>query len=53
MFFSFSPAEILCISSRVLLYVFRFNISFCVNNGSEKKKKKERKGITQSQGEKI
>ena len=25
--------------SRVLLYVFRFNFSFCVNNGLEKKKK--------------
>ena len=37
MFFSFSPTEILYISSRVLLYVFRFNFSFCVNNGLEKK----------------
>ena len=38
MFFSFSPTEILYISSRVLLYVFRFSFSFCVNNGSEKKR---------------
>ena len=37
MFFSFSPTEILYISSRVLLYVFTFNFSFCVNNGLEKK----------------
>ena len=37
MFFSFSPTEILYISSRVLLYVFRFNFSFCVNNDLEKK----------------
>ena len=36
MFFSFSPTEILYISSRVM-YVFRFNFSFCVNNGLEKK----------------
>ena len=45
MFFSFSPTEILYIFSRVLLYVlgsifFRFNFPFCVNNGSEKEKKK-------------
>ena len=39
MFFSFSPTEILYISSRVLLYVFRFNFYFCVNNGLEKKQK--------------
>ena len=38
MFFSFPPTEILYISIRVLLYVFRFNFSFCVNNGLEKKK---------------
>ena len=37
MFFSFSPTEILYISNRVLLYVFRFSFCFCVNNGSEKK----------------
>ena len=37
MFFSFSPTKILYISSRVLLYVFSFNFSFCVNNGLEKK----------------
>ena len=37
MFFSFSPTEILYISSRVLLYVSKFNFSFCVNNGLEKK----------------
>ena len=37
MFFSFSPTEILYISSRALLYVFRFDFSFCVNNGLEKK----------------
>ena len=36
-FFSFSPNEILPISSRVLLYVFRFNFPFSVNNGLEKK----------------
>ena len=36
-FFSFSPAEILYISTRVLLYVFGFNFSFCVNNGLEEK----------------
>ena len=38
MFFSFSPTEILYISSRVLLHVFRFNFSFCVNNGLERKR---------------
>ena len=38
MFFSFPPTEILYISSRVLLYVFRFNFSFCVNSGLEKKR---------------
>ena len=37
MFFSFSPTEILYISNSVLLYVFRFNFSFFVNNGLEKK----------------
>ena len=37
-FFSFSPTEIPYIYSRVLLYVFRFDFSFCVNNGLEKKK---------------
>ena len=37
MIFSFSPTEILYISSRVLMYVFKFNFSFCVNNGLEKK----------------
>ena len=37
MFFSFSPTEILYISSEVLLYVFKFKFSFCVNNGLEKK----------------
>ena len=37
MFFSFSPTEILYISSRVLLYVSKFNFSFCVNNGLGKK----------------
>ena len=37
MFFTFSPTEILYISSRALLYAFRFNFSFCVNNGLEKK----------------
>ena len=36
--FSFSPTEILYISSRVLLYIFRFSFSFCVNNGLEKKR---------------
>ena len=36
MFFSFSPTEILYISSEVLLYVFKFKFSFCVNNGLEK-----------------
>ena len=46
MFFSFSPTEILYISSRVLLYIFRFSFSFCVNNGLEKKKNK--KDITSS-----
>ena len=41
MFFSFSATEILYISSRVLLYVFRlFNFSFGVNNGLAKKKEK-------------
>ena len=40
MFFSFSPTEIRYISSRVLLYVFRFNFFLCVNNGLEKNKKK-------------
>ena len=45
MFFSFSPTEILYIYifSRVLLYVLRFNFSFCVNNGLEKKKKKKKR----------
>ena len=38
MFFSFSPTEILYKSSRVLFHVFRFNFSFCVNNGLEKKR---------------
>ena len=42
MFFSFSPTEILYISSRVLFYVFRFNFSFCLNNGLEKKNKKKK-----------
>ena len=37
MFFGFSPTEILYISSEVLLYVFKFKFSFCVNNGLEKK----------------
>ena len=37
MFFSFSSTEILYISSRVPLDVFRFSFSFCVYNGSEKK----------------
>ena len=37
MFLSFSPTEILSITSRVLLYVFKFNFSFCVNNDLEKK----------------
>ena len=37
MFFCFSPTEILHISSSVLLYVFWFNFSFCVNDGLEKK----------------
>ena len=37
MFFSFPTTEILYISSRVLLHVFRFNFSFSVNNGLEKK----------------
>ena len=37
MLFSFSRTEILDISSSVLLYVFKFNFSFCVNNGLEKK----------------
>ena len=45
MFFSFSPTEILYISSRVLLYVFKFNFSFCVNNGLEKKKDAFIKGL--------
>ena len=40
MFLSFSPTEILSITSRVLLYVFKFNFSFCVNNDLEKKIKK-------------
>ena len=38
MFFSFSPTEILYVPSRVLLYVFGFSFSFCVSNGSEKKR---------------
>ena len=42
MFFSFYPAEILHVSSMILLYVFRFNFSFCVNNGLEKKSLKEK-----------
>ena len=46
MFFSFSPTEILYISSRVLLYVFRFNFSFCVNNGLEKKNDQEHVHVT-------
>ena len=37
MFFSFSSIEILYVSSRVLLYVFWFDFSFCVNNSLEKK----------------
>ena len=43
MFFSLSPTEILYISSRVLLYAFRFNFSFSVNNGLEKKQQKNKK----------
>ena len=48
MFFSFPPTEILYISSRVpssrvLLNIFRFNFSFYVNNGLEKKRKKKEK----------
>ena len=35
MFFSFSPTEILYISSRVLLYALRFNFFVCSNNGLE------------------
>ena len=42
MFFSFFPNGILYIPSSVLLYVFRFNFSFCVNNGLEKKEKRGR-----------
>ena len=38
MLFSFSPTEILYMSRRVLLYVLRLSFSFCVNNGSEKKR---------------
>ena len=41
MFFSFSPTEILYISSRVLLYVFGFDFSFRVNNSLEKKRRKK------------
>ena len=42
MFFGFSATEILYISSRVLLYVFKFNFSFFVDNGLEKIKIKLR-----------
>ena len=45
MFFSFSPTEILYISSRVLLYVFRFSFCFCVNNGLEKKNAYENRNM--------
>ena len=37
LFFIFSTTGILYISSRVLLHVFRFNVSFCVNNDLKKK----------------
>ena len=36
MIFNFSPTEILYITSRVLLYIFNFNVSFCENNDLEK-----------------